>query len=252
MKTCPKCSVDHSKSGKFCSRKCANSRSWSADDRLKKSKSADNSTKVRKAIYLDSICQCGKEFKFLPYKPKKYCSVECSNNFVKRPSGGYRTGSGRSKSGYYKEIYCGSTYELAWIIYSLDHQVKFTRFDGCLEKNGIKYYPDFLLNDNKTIIEIKGFENQDSVDKKTAVAESFGYTVLVLRKHDLQFAFDYVKQHYGDKKLHMLYDNYKPKYSYSCVSCNQIFDRDKKSKTDVVFCSRQCAGKGHKGRVKSL
>jgi len=252
MKTCPKCSIDHSKSGKFCSRKCANSRSWSDNDKLKKSKSADKSTKVKKATYINNICQCGKEFNFLPYRPKKYCSVECSNNFVKRPSGGYRPGSGRSKSGYYKGIYCGSTYELAWLIYSLDHQVGFTRFEGCLEKDGIKYYPDFLLNDLKTIIEIKGFENQESVDKKTQVAQSLGYTVIILRKHDLQFAFDYVKQQYGDKKLYTMYDSYKPKYKYSCSLCNQIFDRDKKSKTDVVFCSRQCAGKGHKGRVKSL
>lgn len=28
------------------------------------------------------------------------------------PIGGYRKGSGRSKHGYYKGIYCGSTYEL--------------------------------------------------------------------------------------------------------------------------------------------
>lgn len=43
MKTCPKCEIQHEKSGKFCSRSCANSRSWSEEDRRKKSES------VRKA-----------------------------------------------------------------------------------------------------------------------------------------------------------------------------------------------------------
>ena len=37
MKTCPKCSAEHSKPGIYCSRKCANSREWSADDKAKKS-----------------------------------------------------------------------------------------------------------------------------------------------------------------------------------------------------------------------
>lgn len=38
MKTCPKCSTSHSKSGTYCSRKCANSRVWSIEDKQKKSK----------------------------------------------------------------------------------------------------------------------------------------------------------------------------------------------------------------------
>jgi hypothetical protein len=37
MKVCPKCNTQHEKSGIFCSRKCANSRSWS--DEAKKAKS---------------------------------------------------------------------------------------------------------------------------------------------------------------------------------------------------------------------
>jgi hypothetical protein len=37
MKICPKCSVTHSLSGMFCSRKCANSRTFSPESRIKKS-----------------------------------------------------------------------------------------------------------------------------------------------------------------------------------------------------------------------
>jgi hypothetical protein len=38
--------------------------------------------------------------------------------------GGYRKGSGRGKSGWYKEYWCDSTYELCWLIYQLDHSIK--------------------------------------------------------------------------------------------------------------------------------
>ena len=127
-------------------------------------------------------------------------------------AGGYREGSGRSKSGYYKGIYCGSTYELCWVIHSLDHGIEFTRFPGRLERDGLRYYPDFLLIDGKTIIETKGYEKQDSVDRKTKLAESFGYDVRVLRKEDLEYAFSYVKSKYGTSNFQTLYDEYKPSH----------------------------------------
>ena len=160
--------------------------------------------------------------------------------------GGYRLGSGRSKSGYYKGIYCGSTYELCWVIYSLDHNIKFTRFQGCIVENGIKYFPDFLLDDGKTIIETKGYEKQESVNIKTEVAKNAGYDVKVLRKDDLKYAFDYVTNIYGTKKYHTLYDNYKPKYNYVCNHCSAEFNKDKILKTETVFCNRICAGKYRK------
>ncbi len=164
--------------------------------------------------------------------------------------GGYREGSGRSKCGYYKGIYCGSTYELCWVIYNLDHQIEFVRFDGNLKRDGITYYPDFLLSDGKTIVETKGYEKQDSVDKKTKVAESFGYIVQVLRKDDLQYAFDYVSNVYKTKKFYELYDGYKPKYTYCCDCCKIEFKTDKKLKTETKFCSRVCTGKYRKSKNK--
>ena len=157
--------------------------------------------------------------------------------------GGYRKGSGRSKSGYYNGIYCGSTYELCWVIYNIDHQIKFEQFPGKLEKDGITYYPDFLLSDGKTIVETKGYEKQESVDKKTKVAESFGYVVNVLRKDDLQYAFDYVAKTYNTKRFYELYDGYKPKYKHLCDCCQVEFETDRKIKTETKFCSRICAGR---------
>ena len=75
-----------------------------------------------------------------------------------------------------------------------------------LEKDGLKYYPDFLLDDGKTIIETKGYESEESVQKKTKLAESFGYIVKVLRKNDLKDIFNYVETKYNTKKFQTLYD----------------------------------------------
>ena len=156
-------------------------------------------------------------------------------------AGGYRQGSGRSKSGYYNGIYCGSTYELCWLIHALDNDVKFTRFEGMLTDGVTKYIPDFILDDRKTIVELKGYESQESVNKKTRLAESLGYIVIVLRKDDLQEVFDYVTNKFGTKQFHTLYDGYKPKYQYECSQCGSEVLRDRKSKSTNVFCSRQCS-----------
>jgi hypothetical protein len=174
---------------------------------------------------------------------KLYCNKKCNPNH-----GGYRAGSGRAKTGYYKGIYCGSTYELVWVIHAIDTGVDFKRFPGSLEKDGVKYFPDFLVGD--TIIELKGYEKLDTVDKKTKVAESFGYKVIVLRKENLETQFNWVKMHYAFTQVHELYDNYAPKYVYKCNHCDTMFSRDRQIKTDIKFCSRICSGKGHEGRVK--
>lgn len=160
--------------------------------------------------------------------------------------GGYRQGSGRSKSGYYKGIYCGSTYELCWAIYSLDHNIKFQRFEGKLTDGNLNYIPDFILDDGKTIIELKGYELDNSVNNKTLLAESLGYKVTLLRKEDLDYAFNYVYKKFGTKKFHTLYDGYKPRYEYNCHHCNKLVSRDKKKKTEFIYCSPKCSMLGNK------
>lgn len=49
MKKCPKCDNAHTKPGAYCGRKCANSRIWTDDDKLKKSISAKKSINVHLA-----------------------------------------------------------------------------------------------------------------------------------------------------------------------------------------------------------
>lgn len=201
---------------KFCSSSC--SATFNNKGRIVSEQQKQKVSKaLSRSITLNKCIECNK--KFLPTsknRKKKTCSDNCLikyrvKNMPKPKSpGGYRLGSGRSKHGYYKGIYCGSTYELCWVIYSLDHGIKFTRFPSFLQRGVLKYYPDFLLCDNKTIIETKGYESVESVDKKTKLAESFGYKVNVLRKKDLEPIFDYVTKKHNTKKYYTLYDNYTP------------------------------------------
>jgi hypothetical protein len=156
--------------------------------------------------------------------------------------GGYRKGSGRSKSGYYKGIYCGSTYELCWVIYNIDHDIKFESFPHSLKNEELTYIPDFLIGD--TIYEMKGYHT-DSVTKKKQLAESFGYKVKILYKEDLQYAFDYVKNKYKTSKFYTLFDSYKPSYEYECCFCNKKYSSDRKKKTEQ-YCSQSCCGKARK------
>lgn len=157
--------------------------------------------------------------------------------------GGYREGSGRAKFGYYKGIYCGSTYELCWVIYNLDHNISFKRFEGYLQDGKIKYYPDFLIDTN-TIVEIKGYKTEE-VDRKTQLAVSNGYSISVLYKKDLEYAFEYVKKQYkisNKNKFHTLYDDHKPQFNLVCSNCNLSFYTERKPKSKISFCTRKCAG----------
>lgn len=251
---CKKCNASFSVLGKknikaFCSRKCANSRTWTEEDKQKRSAILKNSLKAKIVAQKQIVkrtekkCSCGKNFFVLPSKlQQQYCSKQCSNQFKIKAGGGYREHSGRSKSGYYKGTYCGSTYELCWVIYNIDNNIAFQRFPGYIANKNIKYYPDFLLNE-KQIIEIKGYENKDKVQAKCDLAKEKGYDIKVLYKNDLKLYFEYVKSKYGTDKFHTLYDEYKPSYIYQCSFCKKEFNRDKKSKTNNVLCSKICSMK---------
>jgi hypothetical protein len=221
MKECKKCQVLHNNKGSYCSRSCANSRNWSEQDKLKKSKAAKNSNAVQlenKSRYLglfEKQCVvCSSTFTVRSSRKKqKVCNKECrnvylSNNAKQKNMGGYREGSGRSKSGYYKGIFCGSTYELAWVVYRIDNQLPVERFHGYLKDpvHKLKYYPDFFVDG--TIVEIKGYHTED-VDKKTQLAISLGFDIKVLYKKDLVTEFEWIQKNYNIKdktKIYKLYD----------------------------------------------
>lgn len=157
------------------------------------------------------ICVCGKIIP-LELKQRKTCSDVCrSLNLsyqLKGKTGGYRHFSGHNKEnkGYYKGIYCDSTWELAYVIYNLDHNISFKRCTKVYEYeyNGEihKYHPDFELEDG-TLIEIKGYEYNDSLKYKIESVKD--RDIQILRYGDLEDIFKYVIDTYG-KDFKKLYD----------------------------------------------
>ncbi len=169
-----------------------------------------------------SICKyCGKQF-IQNYELTKYgykikselhfCSNECrkqfkSENFIeinkKYNLGGFKEGSVRNyKSGWYQGIHCDSSWELAFVIYYLDHNINIER---CTEKRTYildnkeyNYYPDFKIDDK--IYEIKGIKSKNSLAK-----QKYNKDVIFLYKNDIKFYINYVINKYGNHFID-LYD----------------------------------------------
>ncbi len=256
MSTCLNCNKEIEHTKKHCNQSCAAKTSSKKRKEAGWSPSTEQRTKTSIALKgrightmkrgeysprKDVSCSdCGATFRVLASSNRKYCSSECSKKYV----GGYRDGSGRAKTGYYHGVYCGSTYELVWVIYQLDHNLPFERFPGYVADHDTKqkYFPDFIQFGK--IIEIKGYENPESVATKTAIANKNGYDVIVKYKIDLSLEFEYVISKYG-KQLTDLYDNYVSKFEYVCDCCGKTILTDNKRTTDRKYCSRVCSGAGH-------
>ena len=168
MKVCPKCGISHSKSGRFCSRKCANSRVFSDETKEKKrtlnkkyyTSLSDQAKKQRvdhlreinpsiaggpfTKIKLSNCSHCGKEYWMNNAKGNfsTTCSDECFLA-VKRKN---RAGS--------KTVYNGEMYDSKWesqlaewfdktnISYERPkHSIPWVDSTGKQRK----YFPDFYL-----------------------------------------------------------------------------------------------------------
>lgn len=111
-----------------------------------------------------------------------------------RQFGGYVPKSGRGKKGYYKGFWCDSSWELAYVIYCLDHHIDILRntLKRQYQWNGKtkNYYPDFLVNTK--LVEIKGY---DSPEWKAKIRDNPDVTVLY--KDDMAPILQYVIDKYG-------------------------------------------------------
>ncbi len=111
-----------------------------------------------------------------------------------RNLGGYVKGSGRGKKGWYKGFFCDSSWELAYVIYCLEHNINIKRNE---EKRKYKfknvektYIPDFIVEGE--VIEIKGYKTEEWIAKLAANPD-----VKVLYEKDLKEILEYVKSNYG-------------------------------------------------------
>lgn len=257
-KKCPKCDKIHSKKGIYCSYKCSNSRKWTEADKLKKSESAKKSEKVRlsnsneqrrlkylrKRVY--KICPvCGCEFSLTESRKNRvYCSKKCYLNDTEKnekfKTGGLRKGSGRGKSGWYKGIWCDSSWELAWVIYNLEHNIPFERnwekFEYEFEGKTHYYLPDFKMEDG-LFIEVKGYMDKKNKAKITNFEKPLK---VILGKKENKIYIDYAKEKYGNDFIKLYEGNPHNERKNKCLVCG------KPAKNQ--YCSRACSGKGARKR----
>lgn len=205
--------VDSPKKEKYnCSVSCANSRVMSEETKIKISGSLKISEKAKivnesrkgvstglKIERTTSKCLgCGLDITHKITETKKYHS-DC----WKKNSGGIREGSSRSKHGWYKGYWCDSSYELAWVIYQLDHNKLFKRntegFDYIFENKNRKYYPDFIMEDG-LYIEIKNYKSKLTDCK----LDSFPFKIIILYKEEIsQDILPYVINKYGKNFINL-------------------------------------------------
>lgn len=119
-----------------------------------------------------------------------------------RNLGGYVKGSGRGQKGWYKGFFCDSSWELAFIIYYIDHNL-------AIKRNGEKrkyyyngktknYIPDFITDEG--LVEIKGYRTKEWEAKLAANPD-----IKVYYENDLNDVFEYVHSKYGKNYIN-LYD----------------------------------------------
>lgn len=124
---------------------------------------------------------------------------------LKGKTGGCREGSGKGKSGWYNNYWCDSSWELAFVIYNIEHSINFKRntqkFEYQFKDEKHYYYPDFIMEDG-SYIEIKGWDN----GRTQAKIEFFPFKIKILFKNDIKKYLDYAIDKYG-KCFTNLYKN---------------------------------------------
>ena len=205
-------------------------------------------SKKQKVVKVCINCKCRMELR--PSGKNKFCSLKCKddavkNGYLKGKSGGIREGSGRSKSGWYKGYYCNSSYELAWVIYSLDNNVNFKRNTKGFEyinTNGniSNYYPDFYIENTETYIEIKGYKEKEFHNKQNGFKEK----IIVIDNNDIKLILLYVKNKYGKNFIELYEGNPHKLKNNKCLCCGKP--------AKFQYCSRICSGKGVRKLKDSL
>lgn len=221
-------------SGRFCSKKCANSKKHTeitkqkmraatleiVNQGLHRGKIMHDEA-VNKYNNSPKLCEvCGKE---LPYNKRENqtCSQQCylrllkakSTDAAKRSGGNLNPCGvrGTAKYGTYKGIHCDSSWELAYVIYCLDNGVDIVRnldgFQYTYHGDSHMYYPDFIVNG--VYIEVKNFNSEQVQCKIQQFPEDKKLTVLF--KQDMKKYINYCTKKYG-KDYPTMYDGDKPSW----------------------------------------
>jgi hypothetical protein len=123
-------------------------------------------------------------------KSRKLSEIAKKNNY-----GGYKIGSGRGKHGWYKGYWCDSSWELAFVIYNLEHNISFIRnikkFEYRCNNENHYWIPDFIMSN--VYYEIKGYLTA----KDKCKFANFNQPFKVLREKDVKYMIDYAISKYG-------------------------------------------------------
>ena len=129
-----------------------------------------------------------------------------------RHAGGYSLGKkgGSGHKGYYKGLYCMSSWELAFVYYQIEHNIK---VEQCTEHFTYemygkvhKYTPDFIING--VYYEIKNWHRPDT-DFKINQFPKDKKLILIEGEENKKY-LEYVRNRVGFKFWEILYDNVKP------------------------------------------
>lgn len=127
---------------------------------------------------------------------RKHISEVMKNN---PRAGGVRPGSGRGKHGWYKGYWCDSSWELAVVIFWLEHNIEFHRcketFDYVLNGKHHTYHPDFQLASGE-IVEVKGRETTKEWKAKLSQFPE-DRKLVVIGKSQIVPYIDYAVSKYG-------------------------------------------------------
>lgn len=132
------------------------------------------------------------------------------------------------KNGWYKGYQCDSSWQLAFVIYNLQHNIKFQRnkegFEYWYQGQKHTYFPDFVMEDG-TFIQIKGRMTQSAKIK----INSFKLPLVVIDQESIKPYLNYVVQKYG-KNFISLYQNvtYEDKKYITCPYCGNKMHRTSK------------------------
>ena len=233
IRICEKCGIEYCmkdsniKSKRFCSNKCAYSRILTIEtknkisNKLKKYYQNHDCWMKGKHPTFDKNDSAYKKYNLNPKKcivcneiipfelrNRKTCSKKCySINNSK--NGGYKENSSRGKKGYYKGIKCDSQWELAYLIYCLDHGMSIQRntktYKYKYNNKIFNYLPDFIV-DNQ-LVEIKNYHS-DKTDSKIQAIIDLGLNIKCLYTEDLQNVFEYVIDKYKIKNKNYIYTLY--------------------------------------------
>jgi len=214
MKICPKCNSEHNKEGKFCSRKCANSRGPRTEDfkeKVRKKLLGHNHTSkesILKSIRSkgqtpifdkpDTTCvMCGN---ITHTKYRKTCSDECYtillriNSQINIKCGGQKQTHKSMKTNINGKSYIlESSYESIVADSLNENGIEWIRPEPFFYKDGKgntrRYYPDFFLPEYNLYLDPKNdYLIKTDIDKINRTAHENNIRIFILGKNHLSWS----------------------------------------------------------------